>query len=65
MKIKIKEKKSYLEGVCIEDILDSYKTPLYLYSQKKIFDTYKNLKNNYMAISDQLLSKDPNAQLFK
>ena len=25
----------------------------------------KNLKNNYMAISDQLLSKDPNAQLFK
>ena len=46
MKIKIKEKKSYLEGVCIEDILDSYKTPLYLYSQKKIFDTYKNLKSN-------------------
>ena len=46
MKIKIKEKKSFLEGACIEDILGLYKTPLYLYSQKKISDAYKNLKNN-------------------
>ena len=33
--------------------------------EKSVIKEFKNLKNNYMAISDQLLSKDPNAQLFK
>jgi hypothetical protein len=33
--------------------------------EKSAIKEFKNLKNNYMAISDQLLSKDPNAQLFK
>ena len=45
MIIKFHENKSFFEGVCIEDLIKSQKTPFYLYSQQHIENTYKNLKN--------------------
>jgi len=44
MIVKIKDDKSYIEDVCLNDITDSYTTPIYIYSQKIISDTYKHLK---------------------
>ena len=46
MSIIFKENEPYLEEVCIKDIIDSNKTPFYLYSQKIIIDTYHQLKND-------------------
>ena len=45
--INYQNNKPYVEGVAIEDIAASYKTPLYIYSQKKIEDKYKKLKNTF------------------
>ena len=46
MDITFHKNRPFFEGVCIEDILDSQNTPFYLYSQKNIEDTYKNLNNS-------------------
>ena len=46
MEIKFRESKPFFEGVCIEKIIDSQNTPFYLYSQKNIEDTYKDLKKS-------------------
>ena len=46
MNIIFHKNRPFFEGVCIEDILDSQNTPFYLYSQKNIEDTYKNLNNS-------------------
>ena len=46
MVITFHKNRPFFEGVCIEDILDSQSTPFYLYSQKNIEDTYKNLNNS-------------------
>lgn len=45
MKIKFHKSKPFFEGVCIDNIINSYNTPFYLYSQKNIEDSYKDLKN--------------------
>ncbi len=43
--INYQNNKPFVEGVAIEDIVASHPTPLYIYSQKKIEDRYKKLKN--------------------
>ncbi len=43
--INFQNNKPFVEGVAIEDIVASHPTPLYIYSQKKIEDRYKKLKN--------------------
>ena len=45
MRIIFDKDKPFFEGVSIEDIVGSIKTPFYLYSQKNIEDTYRELKN--------------------
>ena len=49
MSITFKDNKPYIEDVCIDDIIDSNKTPFYLYSQKVISDTYQQLKNDLVS----------------
>jgi len=49
MNIHFKDNMPFFEGVCINDITRSYATPLYLYSQKEITNTYNKLKNNLPA----------------
>ena len=49
MEVEFKEKIPYLEGVNINEIIKSNKTPFYLYSQKEITNTYKDLKKNLSA----------------
>ena len=44
MIIEFKEYKPFIEGVNLEDIYDSQATPFYIYSQKKITETYNSLK---------------------
>ena len=46
MNITFHKNRPFFEGVCIKDIIDSQNTPFYLYSQKNIEDTYKNLNNS-------------------
>ena len=43
MNITFKDNKAFFEGVCLEDIFHSQNTPFYLYSQKNIEATYKDL----------------------
>jgi diaminopimelate decarboxylase len=38
--------RAFVEGVSLEDIAESQKTPFYVYSQSKITDTFKQLKNS-------------------
>jgi len=45
MTIFFKDNQPFVEGVCINDILNSQATPFYIYSQKVITTTYHNLKN--------------------
>ena len=45
MRIIFNKDKPFFEGVNIEDIISSVKTPFYLYSQTNIENTYKELKN--------------------
>ena len=40
----------YVEGLAIKDIISSYATPAYVYSQEKI-------KNNYLELSNALSSE--------
>ena len=49
MKIEYKDNKPFIEGLNLEDIANSHKTPFYLYSQKEITSTYKYLKENLPA----------------
>ena len=49
MNIQFKNNQPFFEGVCINDITRSHKTPFYLYSQKEIINTYKNLKDSLSA----------------
>ena len=49
MNIEFKKNKPFIEGVNINNIIESYKTPLYIYSQKKILETYNKLKDNLSA----------------
>ena len=44
MIIEFKENKPFIEGVNLEDIYKSQATPFYVYSQKKITETYNSLK---------------------
>ena len=44
MNIKFHENRPFFEGICIEDIIKSQNTPFYLYSQKNIEETYRDLK---------------------
>ena len=44
MNINYDKGKPFLEGVCIEDIINYQNTPFYLYSQKNIEQNYKELK---------------------
>ena len=46
MTLNFKNNTAFFEEVNIQDILNSYSTPCYLYSQKKITDTYNYLKTN-------------------
>ena len=46
MNIKFINNKPFIEGVCINDIINFHSTPFYLYSQKIITETYKDLKDN-------------------
>ena len=43
--INYQNNKSFVEGVAIEDIASSHRTPMYVYSQKKIEEKYSKLKN--------------------
>ena len=38
--------RAFVEGVSLEDIAESQTTPFYVYSQSKITDTFKQLKNS-------------------
>ena len=46
MNINYINKKPFVEGVCLNNITNSHSTPFYLYSQKKISETFENLKFN-------------------
>ena len=46
MKIYFKNNKPFIEGVCLDDIINSYSTPFYIYSQKGITETYNKLIEN-------------------
>ena len=46
MNIQFKDGKPYYEEVCINDIIKSFNTPLYLYSQTSITHAYNYLKKN-------------------
>ena len=46
MSIYFKNNKPFVEGVCLDDIINSHSTPFYIYSQKGITETYKKLIEN-------------------
>ena len=46
MNINYINKKPFVEGVCLNNITNSHSTPFYLNSQKKISETFENLKFN-------------------
>ena len=46
MNIQFNNDKPFFEGVCINSITESHKTPFYLYSQNEIIKNYNNLKEN-------------------
>jgi len=46
MNIEFYKDKPFFEGICIDDLIKSHKTPFYLYSQNKIIETYNDLKKN-------------------
>tara|TARA_B100000029_G_scaffold511737_1_gene606570 strand:- start:1506 stop:2756 length:1251 start_codon:yes stop_codon:yes gene_type:complete len=47
--LNYKNNQPYIEGVAVNDIIKSYKTPFYVYSQKAITENYVRLKNNLNA----------------
>ena len=47
--IDYKNNKPFVEGVSIEDIAKTQKTPFYVYSQSKISNTYKRLDNIFKS----------------
>ncbi len=47
--LNYKNNQPYIEGVAVNDIIKSYKTPFYVYSQKAITENYIRLKNNLNA----------------
>ena len=47
--IDYKNNKPFVEGVSIEDIAKTKKTPFYIYSQSKISNTYKRLDNIFKS----------------
>ena len=46
MNINFKENKSYIEEVCLEELLKLYETPFYVYSQQRIIDSFNILSKN-------------------
>ena len=42
--LKYKNRKPHVEGVLVDDIIKTHQTPLYVYSQKSIIKSYKELK---------------------
>jgi diaminopimelate decarboxylase len=65
MNIHFKENKLFFEGVLLEDIIQSHKTPFYLYSQKVISDTYKNLENILSSEIFFAIKANPNQAILK
>ena len=49
MNINFKENKSYIEEVCLEELLKLYETPFYVYSQQRIIDSFNILSKNLSA----------------
>ena len=49
MSVFFKNNEPFLEGVPINDIIDSYSTPFYVYSQSEIIKNYDNLKKHLSA----------------
>ena len=49
MDIQFKNGKAFIEEVELKNITESFSTPIYLYSQKIIEDTYRNLNKNLSA----------------
>ena len=49
MKIENINNKAFIEQVCLDDVTKKYNTPMYIYSQKIITKTYKNLKENLLS----------------
>ena len=49
MNIEFKNNKPYIESLCLDNIINSHKTPFYIYSQKEIEKTYNYLKKNLPA----------------
>ena len=46
MTIFFKDKQPFVEGVCINDLINSQATPFYIYSQEVITATYHKLKKS-------------------
>ena len=46
MTIFFKDNQPFVEGVCVNDIINSQATPFYIYSQEIITTTYHKLKKN-------------------
>ena len=49
MTIFFKDNKPFVEGVCVNDIINSQPTPFYIYSQKAITAAYHKLKKDLSA----------------
>ena len=45
MNINFKEGRPFVESVCLDEIINFQPTPFYLYSQKKIYETFTELKS--------------------
>ena len=49
MTIIFKNKKPFIEGVCLNEITSAIETPFYVYSQKSITNAYNKIKNSLNA----------------
>ena len=46
MTIIFKNKKPFIEGVCLNEITSTIETPFYIYSQQSIMNAYNKIKNS-------------------
>ncbi len=60
-----KNKKPYIEGVSIDDIIQLHQTPMYVYSQQCISNNYINLKKNLNAEIFYALKANSNQAIIK
>ena len=60
-----KNNKPYIEGILVDDIINSYLTPFYVYSQKSISKTYHELQNCLNAEIFYALKANSNQAIIK